>query len=225
MFCDATSVVLVISSYNVYDIYNEEERLSEPTHSVGHGMAVMASDGAINFLYIWAVSVGIGLILGVIGSFILKKFTALTENAIAQCSTLFLIACVGYYLGDLLGASGVASLIVSAVVYKNFAWYNMSDEAKKSSESMFDLLKFFGEAIIFSTISVGFFSTTHASWAIFFTIGQFIIITLSRLISVYVVNYSFSCCYKATFTFKEITFINYAGLIRGPVCYGLSLLV
>jgi NhaP-type Na+/H+ or K+/H+ antiporter len=134
-------------------------------------MAVLASDGTINFLYIWAVSVGVGLVLGLIGSFILKKFTALTESAIAQCSTLFLIACVGYYLGDLLGASGVASLIVSAVIYKNFAWYNMSAEAKKSSESMFDLLKFFGEAIIFSTISVGFFSTTHASWAISFTIG------------------------------------------------------
>jgi hypothetical protein len=26
MFCDATSVILVISSYNVYDIYDEKER-------------------------------------------------------------------------------------------------------------------------------------------------------------------------------------------------------
>jgi hypothetical protein len=39
------------------------------------------------------------------------------------------------------------------------------------------------------------------------------------------VNYSFACCYPRTYTFKEITFINYAGLVRGPVCYGLSLLV
>jgi hypothetical protein len=40
-----------------------------------------------------------------------------------------------------------------------------------------------------------------------------------------VVNYSFACCYPRTYTFKEITFINYSGLVRGPVCYGLMLLV
>jgi NhaP-type Na+/H+ or K+/H+ antiporter len=93
----------------------------------------IAKDMPLNFIYIFAVSVSIGLVLGLIGSYVLKKVTALTENAIAQCVTLFLIACVGYYLGDLVGASGVAALIVSAVMYKNFAWYNMSKVARHSS--------------------------------------------------------------------------------------------
>jgi NhaP-type Na+/H+ or K+/H+ antiporter len=97
--------------------------------------------------------------------------TSLTESAIAQCVTLFLVAVVGFYFGDIVGASGVAALVVSAVMYKNFAWYNMSKSAKTSSTTIFNLLKFFGEAIIFSTISVGFFSKDYASWSIVFTVG------------------------------------------------------
>jgi NhaP-type Na+/H+ or K+/H+ antiporter len=135
------------------------------------------------------------------------------------------VAIIGYYIGDLVGASGVAALIVSAVVYKNYAWYNMSKAAKASSSEMFSMLKFFGEAIIFCTISVGFFNSEYSSWSFGFTLGQFLIITFSRIIGVYIVNYSFACCYPRTFSFKEITFINYSGLVRGAVCYGLSLLV
>jgi NhaP-type Na+/H+ or K+/H+ antiporter len=135
------------------------------------------------------------------------------------------VAIIGYYIGDLIGASGVAALIVSAVVYKNYAWYNMSKSAKASSSEMFSMLKFFGEAIIFCTISVGIFNAEYNSWSWSFTLGQFLIITMSRIIGVFVVNYSFSCCYPRTFSFKEICFVNYSGLVRGAVCYGLSLLV
>jgi NhaP-type Na+/H+ or K+/H+ antiporter len=132
---------------------------------------------------------------------------------------------VGYYLGDLGGASGVAALIVSSVMYKNYAWYNMTKSAKASSSQMFSMLKFFGEAIIFCTISVGIFNSNYNSWSVSFMFGQFLIITLSRVIGVFLVNYSFACCYPRTFTFKEMCFVNYAGLVRGAVAYGLCLLV
>jgi NhaP-type Na+/H+ or K+/H+ antiporter len=84
---------------------------------------------------------------------------------------LFLVAIVGYFLGDLIGASGVAALIITALIYKNYAWYNMSSHGKKTSSEMFSTLKFFGEAIIFCTISVGVFNMNYSSWAFGFAIG------------------------------------------------------
>ena len=83
MFCDATSVILVLSSKNVFDAYDESERVENGHHSLGAGLEVVAKDMPINLLYLFAVSVSIGLVLGLIGSYVLKKVTALTENAIA----------------------------------------------------------------------------------------------------------------------------------------------
>jgi len=132
IFCDAVSVILVLSSISVYEYHEEESRLGEP-HTVAKGVETLLLYMPLNFLYTWAVSIAIGVVIGIIGSLILKKVTSLTESVVPQLVTLFLVAIVGFYAGDIVKASGVASLVTSAVIYKNFAWYNMSAPARKSS--------------------------------------------------------------------------------------------
>jgi hypothetical protein len=85
------------------------------------------------------------------------------------------------------------------------------------------MLSLFGEAIIFTMLGVGLYNADHSVWSVNFTLGQFLIIIIARLATVYIVNYSFSCCYPRTFSFKEISFINFSGCIKGAICYGLSL--
>jgi NhaP-type Na+/H+ or K+/H+ antiporter len=116
----------------VYEYHEEESRLGEP-HTVAKGVETLLLYMPLNFLYTWAVSIAIGVVIGIIGSLILKKVTSLTESVVPQLVTLFLVAIVGFYAGDIVKASGVASLVTSAVIYKNFAWYNMSAPARKSS--------------------------------------------------------------------------------------------
>lgn len=132
IFCDAVSVILVLSSISVYEHYEEETKLGIE-HTIGGGAQTLLVYMPINFLYTWSVSIAIGAVIGIIGSLILKKVTSLTESVVPQLVTLFLVAIIGFYAGDIVKASGVASLVVSAVIYKNFAWYNMSAPARKSS--------------------------------------------------------------------------------------------
>jgi hypothetical protein len=54
---------------------------------------------------------------------------------------------------------------------------------------------------------------------------QFFFIILARFLSVYTIQGLFNLCSKRTertFTFKEVTFLSYAGMMKGAICYGLT---
>jgi hypothetical protein len=82
MFCDAVSVILVISSkvVNEKEIERQEEHL--PTDFM-HSIEMMVTDLPLSFTFVWGLSISIGLFFGVFGSYILKHVTSLTENTIA----------------------------------------------------------------------------------------------------------------------------------------------
>ena len=71
IFCDAVSVVLVLASKGVFEDYEEKERLHEP-HSFINGIETMFLRLPLSVLFTGAVSIAIGIFIGIIGSLILK---------------------------------------------------------------------------------------------------------------------------------------------------------
>jgi NhaP-type Na+/H+ or K+/H+ antiporter len=117
------------------------------------------------------VSLIIGIMFGIIGSLLLKSIVHIHQSAVIESFTLFLVALVAYYLGDFVEASGVAALIICAVMFANYGWYNMSAQGKETSSVIFKMLSLFGEAIIFTMLGVGLFNTEYTVFSINFTIG------------------------------------------------------
>ena len=90
-----------------------------------------------NFFYLSLVSALIGLVGGLLSGLITKHFRFLTRNSVHETFLLGTIAFITYYVADLLKMSGIISIIVTAVMQAQYAWYNLSPQGKSVSAVTF----------------------------------------------------------------------------------------
>lgn len=69
----------------------------------------------LEFFYLLAMSLLIGLFFGLLGSLIFKHIRSLTQSAIVECSYIFLIAYCSYITAELFEYSGIITLLVSGI--------------------------------------------------------------------------------------------------------------
>jgi NhaP-type Na+/H+ or K+/H+ antiporter len=105
----------------------EHEATNQELYNAGVVTELFLKEFPKTFSYVWIVSLVIGIVFGVIGSILLKSIVHIHQSAVIESFTLFLVALIAYYLGDLVEASGVVALIICAVIFANYAWYNMSN--------------------------------------------------------------------------------------------------
>jgi len=68
-----------------------------------------------------------------------------------------------------------------------------------------------------------YYTTYPSSWQ--FVLAEFFIVIIARYTSILASYYMFECCKgdpSNKLSFKEVTFLNYAALIRGAIAFGLS---
>ena len=90
-----------------------------------------------NFLLLGVASLGIGLVFGLIGSFIFKKMRFLTVSAVKETLLIFCIGYLAYAVGELAHMSGIIALLTSGVIMAHYAWYNLSPQGKHVSSVAF----------------------------------------------------------------------------------------
>ena len=133
-------------------------------------------------------------------------------------------AAMTYYLTEICGQSGITSLVSCAIVFGHYTWYNLSPQGKHVTSVTFQTLGFAAEAFVFSFIglSVMYYSDYPYSWQ--FIVAEFFIVVVGRYLAISLSYYMFSCCKGSDsnkLSFKEITFLTYAALIRGAIAFGL----
>ena len=79
-----------------------------------------------DFVILGLGSIGIGLLLGLIGSYFLKKFRFLTVSAIKETLVIFSMGYLSYSVGELVHVSGIISLLTTGVIMAHYGWYNLS---------------------------------------------------------------------------------------------------
>ena len=126
-----------------------------------------------------------------------------------------------YSFGDYIKYSGVCSIIVVALIMKNYGYPSLSEKGKKSSTVTFKMLGYMAEVLIFGMIGVGFFQKENMVWSWQLVLSQFMIVVLSRCIAVAFIIYLFSFCTKSTYSAYQLCFLTFAGFIKGAICYGL----
>lgn len=178
-----------------------------------------------NFFLLSLVSALIGLAGGLISGLMTKHFRFLTRNSVHETFLLITIAFLTYYIADLLKMSGIISIIVTSVMQAQYSWYNLSPQGKSVSAVTVQSLGYFSEALIFSYIGLGIFTSSTSDWSVSFICIELVLIVFARLISVLFVQYTFVYCCRGekTLKFKECVFLSYAGMIRGAIALGLAI--
>jgi NhaP-type Na+/H+ or K+/H+ antiporter len=88
------------------------------------------------------------------------------------------------------------------------------------------VLGFLAESFVFAYLGLTIFSFSSYSWSWQFILVEMVVIMIGRYTGIVALLYFMVMCgHRPKTTFKETLFISYAGLIRGPIAFGLVLTI
>ena len=80
----------------------------------------------LDFISLGFLSLLIGILTGLLGSYVFKKMRFLTHSAIKETLIIFCSGYVAYAIGELAGQSGIICLLTAGVIMAHYGWYNLS---------------------------------------------------------------------------------------------------
>lgn len=110
---DAVSIIL-FNTVMKYTAKNSEITLSTPF--------TIASD----FLQLAFNSLFIGLIFGLLSSYVLKQCRVFSKNPVQESMMIFCFGYLSYVISEVAENSGIISLLTAGVVMAHYTWYNLS---------------------------------------------------------------------------------------------------
>ena len=106
----------------------------------------------------------------------------------------------------------------------HYAWYNLSSQGKIVSSVTIQSIGFMFEAFVFSYLGLTFFYYLKKQWSWQFIIVEIFITVIGRILGTIGLLYFLSLFgHKKTLSFRELSFVSYAGMIRGAIAFGLVL--
>jgi NhaP-type Na+/H+ or K+/H+ antiporter len=142
---------------------------------------------------------------------------------------MFALGLSGYFVSEIIHIggnpmSGVMTLLTAAIINSHYTWYNLSPQGKSTSTVTIGFMGTFAEAAVYSYVGIALYSMIPTWWSFEF-IGLFFgIIVVFRIIAIFGVFYTGRlCCRRKTINCRELSFITYAGMIRGAIAFALVL--
>jgi len=175
------------------------------------------------------VSLSVGLVMGLLTSFVFKHAPFLKVNAVIETFLMIAFSLASYFISSSikiagLEMSGIISLLTCGIVQSHYTYYNMSPQGKTCSTLVVSFLGTMCEAAVYSYVGIALYSQIPQWWSWSFIGAQTAIIIVGRCIAVIGTFYAFTLCFrKKTILFKELLFICYAGMIRGAIAFALVL--
>jgi len=109
--------------------------------------------GAGEFIAISFGSIAIGIFCGAVSA-LLAKHTQFRETYGYEVLSMYLLGAGSYCLAEVFNCSGILTVFFCGIFMSHYTWYNISPYAQMTTKTIFRLLAFFAETIIF--ISLGF---------------------------------------------------------------------
>ncbi|KAI1297253.1 Sodium/hydrogen exchanger 2 [Halotydeus destructor] len=137
---------------------------------------------AFRFAYVIIVAIFVGILVGVITCLLTKitKYSKVTEPLVVFC-----LAYGSYVFAEMFHASGIISLTVCGLIQTGYARYNISHKSQSTLKQFVRTSSKISETIIFFFLGRVVVADEHV-WNSSFIIATTILITVWRLISVYV---------------------------------------
>jgi NhaP-type Na+/H+ or K+/H+ antiporter len=177
-----------------------------------------------DFLQLAFNSLFIGLIFGLLSSYVLKTCRVFSKNPVQESMMIFCFGYLSYVISEVAENSGIISLLTAGVVMAHYTWYNLSPQGKQSSFIVFQFLGYATEAFVFGYLGLTFFTYTELKWSPMLFAIELVVIFVGRFFgTIGLVWFLRVLGYKQEMSMKELIFIWYAGMIRGAIAFGLVL--
>jgi NhaP-type Na+/H+ or K+/H+ antiporter len=126
-----------------------------------------------------------GVIVGGLCSYFLKRIKHLNINRTQETSIIVFFAFISYTLSEELGLSPIISLLFTGIVMSQYAFYNLSFQAREESAIVTRLMSNIAEAFVFTYLGLTLVYYMTHTMSLSFIIYELIFVTLGRVVSIF----------------------------------------
>ncbi|KAA3473108.1 sodium/hydrogen exchanger 2-like [Gossypium australe] len=195
---DATSVVL-FNAIQSFDLVNTSPRIL--LEFIG------------SFLYLFLASTMLGVIVGLVSAYIIKKLYFGRHSTDREFALMLLMAYLSYIMAELFYLSGILTVFFCGIVMSHYTWHNVTESSRVTTKHAFATLSFVAETFLF--LYVGMDALDMEKW-------RFV---SDRAAFVFPLSFLSNLAKKSAsekISFREQIIIWWAGLMRGAVSMALA---
>nr|WFD52757.1 NHX11 [Nitraria sibirica] len=214
---DATSVVL----------FNAIQNFDLP-----HINSSIALQFVGNFLYLFISSTLLGVLVGLVSAFTIKKLYMGRHSTDREVALMILMAYLSYMLAELFYLSGILTVFFCGIVMSHYTWHNVTESSRVTTKHAFATLSFVAEIFIF--LYVGMDALDIEKWRVVsdspgksLKVSSILLglVLLGRAAFIFPLSFISNLTKKSPdekIDFKQQITVWWAGLMRGAVSMALA---
>ncbi|PPD81179.1 hypothetical protein GOBAR_DD21890 [Gossypium barbadense] len=214
---DATSVVL-FNAIQSFDLVNTSPRIL--LEFIG------------SFLYLFLASTMLGVIVGLVSAYIIKKLYFGRHSTDREFALMMLMAYLSYIMAELFYLSGILTVFFCGIVMSHYTWHNVTESSRVTTKHAFATLSFVAETFLF--LYVGMDALDTEKWrfvsdspgtSVAVSAVLMGLVMVGRAAFVFPLSFLSNLAKKSAsekISFREQIIIWWAGLMRGAVSMALA---
>ena len=179
------------------------------------------------FLNLAIFSFIIGMVVGILCAYLLKKFKEnnINLNRTQEISVIIFFAFISYTLAEEMGLSSIVTLLFCGMFMSNYAFYNLSFQGREESSVVSRMLSNIAEAFVFTYLGLTLITYIQHSLSISFIIIELFVVIFGRIFSIFFLCYLMKIFGVHSFKMKtsQKGIMSCAGSIRGAIAFGLAI--
>ena len=179
------------------------------------------------FLSLAFYSFIVGLLMGCICAYMLKYFLTknIKLNRTQEISIILFFAFISYTFSEELGLSPIVTLLFTGIFISNYAFYNLSFQAREESSVVSRMLSNIAEAFVFTYLGLTLIASIQNYFCLSFLIIEFFVVILGRAFAIFGLSWVMGVLHIRNFHMKtsQKGIMSCAGSIRGAIAFGLAI--
>ncbi|KAL2942210.1 Sodium/hydrogen exchanger 2 [Bienertia sinuspersici] len=213
---DATSIVL----------FNAVQSLDLSNLSAMTTLALLGT-----FLYLFFTSTVLGIFVGLLSAFIIKKLYIGRHSTDREIALMMLMAYLSYMIAELMDLSGILTVFFCGVVMSHYTWHNVSESSRITSKHAFATMSFISETFIFlyvgmDTLDIDKWKESNSSPGTYLAVSSTMLalVLIGRAAFIFPLANILNCVRSddQKIDLSRQFIIWWAGLMRGAVTVALS---
>ena len=135
------------------------------------------------FIGIFLGSFLLGIIIGLSSAIILKVFQFRNQPMI-ETSFFVLVSYFTFPLAEAVQLTGIVAILFCGIAQSHYTYINLSEDSRKRTKDVFELLSFLSENFLFSYMGVSLFTFPYHQWKPGFIGFAFLGIVVGRILNI-----------------------------------------
>uniref|UniRef100_A0A2P2KLD8 Sodium/hydrogen exchanger n=1 Tax=Rhizophora mucronata TaxID=61149 RepID=A0A2P2KLD8_RHIMU len=185
-----------------------------------------------NFLYLFTTSTLLGVAVGLLSAYIIKKLYFGRHSTDREVALMILMAYLSYMIAELFNLSGILTVFFCGIAMSHYTWHNVTESSRVTTRHAFATLSFISEIFIF--LYVGMDALDIEKWKfVSKSPGKSLgvssillgLILIGRAASVFPLSFISNLTKKSQtdkIGLRQQVIIWWAGLMRGAVSMALA---